>query len=683
MSIIKNVVFAALACVLLSSCAPRRPSVSTSPDRQITIKTNGSEITTEPPATSETLNTPEFSFTTPAPTSPPETMPPRTSADTQPSTAKNTEDDRPPESSPSGEEDDYDITPISETYYATSSVNVREKPDADSKRIGHLDKGEEVKVTGLVSNGWAQVEFKDGTYYVNASYLSPSAPERVPETTTAPTETTPPTTEPPVTTPPETTPEPTTIETEEMSSYEVLDAEGVATVKENLNVRTLPDASGEKVGLLHAGERVAITGIVSNGWVRISYNGGQYFVSGEYLSFEEESSEDIYENAPGNGDPGLYQGTGLLTGSNGYTALNYSNQKAVWFAFLDIDGMLKNADKSSFKSKIGSAFDDVVALGCNTVYVHVRSYGDAYYYSDYFPFTAAYNDVLGSAPPFDPLEVMIDEAHSRGLSFHAWINPMRTATKERYAQMPQSYILKQWYDSDSTKGKFIVYDSDTGCYWLSPAYTAVRELICNGVAEIVTRYNVDAIHIDDYFYPTTSSKFDKDAFEASGAKDLASWRRQTVSRLVSDIYSTVKSCNPSVLFGVSPQGNVENNYGQLYADVATWCSTPGYLDYVVPQIYYGFNNSRLPFESCAEQWADMVTLPGVQLVCGIAAYKVGDGGEWSSGDILSEQTDCVAGISAFDGVAYFRYLSLYGSASSSQMLMKKELEKLPESISRF
>lgn len=682
MSIIKKVVCVVLCGIMFCSCASRRPENNNSGEQRITIKTNSTDIVTTAPVTSETLNTPEFSFTTPAVTSPPDTMPLRTSDVTdEPKKTEASSDNKRPESSPSdsASDDGYVITPASETYYATSSVNVREKPDADSDRVGHLNKGEKVNVTGIVSNGWVQIEFKDGVYYVNGSYLSNSAPEAQ-ETTAAPASEAVTTTasEPPVTSAPESVGGTESAQTDGLLSYEIFDAEGTAIVKENLNVRVLPDSSSEKVAMLHAGERVVITGAVSNGWVRISYNGGEYFVSGEYLDFEDGEGEQVQNNSVPQ-----YQPTGVLTGSNSYTALNYSNQKAVWFAFLDIDGMLKNADKSSFTRKIAAAFDDVVSLGCNTVYVHVRSYGDAYYYSDYYPFTAAYNDTLGSAPPYDPLEIMITEAHNRGLSFHAWINPMRTATKERYAQMTSDCILKRWYDSESTRGTFMVYDSDTGCYWLSPAYTAVRELICNGVAEIVSRYNVDAIHIDDYFYPTTSPSFDKAAFEASGASDRASWRRGIVSTLVSEIYSTVKKCNPTVQFGVSPQGNIENNRDSLYADVETWCAVPGYLDYIVPQIYYGFENSRLPFASCADQWAKIVTLPNVQLVCGIAAYKVGDGGEWSTGKILSEQTDFISGIDAFDGVAYFRYLSLYGSASSSEKLMKKELSRLADSVSRF
>lgn len=496
-------------------------------------------------------------------------------------------------------------------------------------------------------------------------------------------------------------------------SYQIIEATGIMEATSSVNVRELPDADSNRVGHLDKGETVTITGRVSNGWVRILYNGAECFVNGSYLkvsdgevtavttaSKPETTTTPTTTTAPpttttvptttppetttatATEEPPTADNFEILTSPNSYSALNYAVQKAVWFAYLDIDDMLKNASQSDFTSKISSAFDEVVSLGCNTVYVHVRAFGDAYYYSSLFPFTASYGGILGETPSYDPLEIMISEAHKRGLSFHAWINPMRTTSKTRYAEMGEGYTLKQWYNADSTNGTFMVYDNSTGFWWLSPAYPAVRALICNGVSEIVSRYNVDGIHIDDYFYPTTSSSFDQAAFEASGAKDRAEWRRGIVSSLVKELYNTVKACNQTVEFGVSPQGNIVNNTDNLYADVAAWCAVPGYLDYIVPQIYYGFND-KLSFDTAASQWKDLVTAPNVRLICGIAAYKVGTNTEWSSGEILKKQTDFISDIGGYSGVAYYRHGSLFGTASSSVSLMKTELTTLIRSISEF
>ncbi len=599
MNILKKLISISLCALLLCSCAHEAAdTVVSTPPPSVTIGTMPS-VTAAPETTvtSETINT--GSVTAPTTSSQP---PERTDS---PETAVSSSDTSPIQSvsAPVSEDELYEIEQSSAIMYASSSVNVREKPDADSKRVGHLDEGDEVRVTGLVSNGWARIVFKDGEYFVNAKYLTT---ESDPVETTQPTEIT--------TTPP---------------------------------VETVPPASET--------EATTTTPPVT---------------TAEPTTTAETTTDPIFESP------------GFLTNPSSYTALNYPVQKAVWLAYIDIDEMLAGASESDFTAKVSEAMDNVIGLGCNTVYVHVRAFGDAYYYSSLFPFAASYSGTLGEMPPYDPLAIMIDEAHRRGISFHAWINPMRTTTRERYREMSSAYTLKQWYDSDSTNGTFIVYDRDTEFYWLSPAYPAVRSLICSGVAEIVTRYNVDAIHIDDYFYPTTSSSFDKAAFEASGASDRAEWRKSVVNSLVSEIYSTVKVSNPTVLFGVSPQGNIDNNLNRLYADVTTWCSTPGYLDYIVPQVYYGFND-KLSFDAAAKQWEELVTLPSVSLVCGIAAYKVGVNREWSSGEILSKQTDYISDSDVFDGVAYYRLYSLFGSASSSERLMKQELPALARSIGSF
>ncbi len=514
---------------------------------------------------------------------------------------------------------------------------------------------------------------------------------------------------------------------ESYDQYETDPASGILIASSSVNVRALPDADSEKVGHLERGETIEMTGTVSNGWVRVIYEGHEAYINGRYLepysdpgeptpeitataapetepvtdppeetetvtdptaesetvtdptseteNLSEPSESDEPEDIP------VVEEIDIITNPNSYSALNYPNPKAVWLAYLDIDEMLKGASEASFRASISACYDNLVSLGVNTVYAHVRAFGDAYYYSDLFPFTASYSDVLGSPAPFDPLEIMISEAHSRGLSFHAWVNPMRTADRQRYAEMADTYILKRWYDSSSSNGTLLVYDNETGYMWLSPAYPAVRALICNGVSEIVSRYNVDGIHIDDYFYPTTSPSFDSAAFEASGSTDLASWRREVVSSLVREIYSTVKSCNRTVEFGVSPQGNIENNRDRLYADVAAWCSSQGYFDYIAPQIYYGFED-KLSYSSAALEWRNMTTAWGVKLVSGIAAYKVGINTEWSGGSILSSEIR-FAMQNGYSGVALYRYGSLFGSASSSPIAMQTELSGVYTALSEF
>lgn len=510
---------------------------------------------------------------------------------------------------------------------------------------------------------------------------------------------------------------PSTLTSEEISPDEVQPSQEPYTISEcsmvmyavsSVNIRQLPDADSKRLGHLDEGEKVSVSGIVSNGWYRIIVDGKECFVNGKYLSestrtdtepvkttvttTEKPPKATVTTTEPPvttteptpepttttEEDIDISEIDDIIPqplGYRNYKALNYDVQKAVWFAFLDINTMLTNASADSFAASIRKAFKNVKDTGCNTVYVHVRSHGDAYYFSDYYPFTAAYSGTIAVRPDFDPLEIMINEAHGLGLSFHAWVNPMRTTNKEKYKDMPEYYTIKQWYDSSSANGTYLVYEKDDGYYWLSPAYTCVRELICKGIQEIVSRYDVDGIHIDDYFYPTTDKSFDKAAFSVSGWSDLGEWRREMVSTLVSDIYASVKACNKTVVFGVSPQGNMDNNRNKLYADIERWCSSSGYLDYIVPQIYYGYSG-KLPFDTTAVEWQSIVTNPDVKLICGIAAYKVGSTSEWKSGDMLYKQTSYIGSLSGYSGCAYYRYDSIF----SSDSYMKKEYAKLTQAV---
>lgn len=529
--------------------------------------------------------------------------------------------------------------------------------------------------------------------------LGTSVTTTVPSTaTTVPSVTTVPTTSDAITTTTEPSSEASTSASSDdqlsVDDYEIADYECIMYANASLNIRVLPNADSDRVGRFAEGDEVEVTGLVSNGWYRVKYKNGEYFVHGRYLSDTVEievtteatttvttsqtkpTTTTVKTTEP---EVEIDDEPNIIIGSNSYKALNYKTQKAMWFAYLDIDSMLLNATESEFRKDVKEAMTNVALLGCNTVYVHVRAFGDAYYFSDYYAFTAAYSGTMGKRPSFDPLEIMIEEAHNLGLSFHAWINPMRTTTDKRYSEMSSDYALKRWYNSSSTNGTYLVYDSSTKYYWLSPAYTAVRELICNGIAELVTNYDIDAIHIDDYFYPTTSSSFDEAAFKASGASDLSEWRKSVVSRLVREMYATVKACNDSVLFGISPAGNISNNLNHYYADVITWCSNTGYMDYVVPQIYYNYDD-KLPFDDTVLEWYSIVTEDSIDLICGIAAYKVGINDSWSTGSVLKQMTDDVNSINRYSGCAYYRYGTIFLADSDVEDLMNEEISKLIISI---
>ena len=354
------------------------------------------------------------------------------------------------------------------------------------------------------------------------------------------------------------------------------------------------------------------------------------------------------------------------SGTNSYQAVNYNEIKGVWISYIELSSVLTGKSKSEFTAAIKKMYQNCVDMGLNTVFVHARSHGDAYYKSDLYPWSKYVTGAIGNTPDYDPFAVMVEQAHAYGLSIHAWINPLRLCSDSDIASVSTKYAVGGWYQNASTRGKYMV---KVGNYWyLNPAYEEVTDLIAAGAAEIVAKYNVDGLHIDDYFYPTTDASFDESAFSTSGYSSLSSFRLSNCDRMVRSLYSAVKGANSTAWFGVSTQGNIDNNYNYMYADVKKWCSNSGYVDYMAPQIYYGFKNSALSFTYNLSQWQSMVSGTNIKLIPGLAVYKVGNydqwagtgSGEWQTDtEILKRQILAAREVANYGGVVFYSYNYLF------------------------
>ncbi|MDR0987482.1 MAG: family 10 glycosylhydrolase [Ruminococcus sp.] len=324
-----------------------------------------------------------------------------------------------------------------------------------------------------------------------------------------------------------------------------------------------------------------------------------------------------------------------------YNTLNFPEQKGVWISYLEYDSMLKSKTKEQFTANVDKAFDNIVSIGFNTVYIQLRAFGDAYYDSELFP-------AGDRSSNFDPLPIMIKSAHDRGLSVHGWINPMRLCLDTQMKDIPSDIVYKKWYNEKTND----IFKFD-GRWYLNPDSDAAINLIVGGIAEIMGSYRVDGIQIDDYFYP------DNAPTDAKVAR---------INNLVKTINDTVHKANPDALFGISPQGNIENNY-PLSADVTEWCKG-GYCDYIVPQVYFGFDNGYSPYLEMIAEWSEIST--DVKLIIGLAPYKIGlydtyaspGVNEWiESSDMLARQVEAAKLLVNYGGVAMFRYDSLFNPAA--------------------
>ena len=335
----------------------------------------------------------------------------------------------------------------------------------------------------------------------------------------------------------------------------------------------------------------------------------------------------------------------------GYVPVNYREQVGMWLPYVKFPEYMQGKSEEDFRRGMEQFFEDAAAENVNTVYFHVHPMGDAYYRSELYP-KGVYLD--GN---YDPLEIVLDEAHKRGISVHAWINPLRLQTEEQMRKVPDNFIIKKWINAGKPYVKNV-----NGRWYLDPAYSETAELLAETVNEIIGNYNVDGIHIDDYFYPSADPDFDSDAFTESGGNDLAEWRIANVNRFVKKIYDTVKLWDKKLMFGISPQGNINSDYDTQYADVRRWGGDQGFCDYIVPQIYFGFENETSPFLPVLAQWEELVGDSGVALIIGLAAYKLGREDKWAgeaaelewinNPDIISRQISAVKGSSA-DGYALY------------------------------
>lgn len=365
-----------------------------------------------------------------------------------------------------------------------------------------------------------------------------------------------------------------------------------------------------------------------------------------------------------------------------YTTGKYQNTavRGVWISFSEINSMLKSPE--GFKTAFSEAVSNCSSLGINEIYIHVRAYCDSLYPSELFPLI---DEAKGL--DYDAFAYALELCRSVGIKVHAWINPYRVLSSSEDIEKagPESPAYK-WLNDDNADNDLNVIKYN-GIY-LNPAQDEVRELIINGVKEIVSNYAVDGVHMDDYFYPTDDPEFDRTSYEkycADSEKplNLAEWRRSNVNMMISGCYNAVKYVNKNVEFSVSPMASVSKNYNELFADVAEWIKC-GYTDYIIPQLYFGYEypDDAFKFENLLKEWIKLSKTNGsVGLKIGLAPYKINptleaDKAEWENGtDIIARQAEECKQNGNVAGYVLFSYSSLF-SEEEANTLQRENFKKI-------
>ena len=267
-------------------------------------------------------------------------------------------------------------------------------------------------------------------------------------------------------------------------------------------------------------------------------------------------------------------------------------------------------DPAALRAEADAILDNCVQWGLNAVFLQVRPSADSLYPSEVFPWSKYLTGTAGTAPAdgFDPLAYWVEAAHARGLELHAWINPYRITRggDTEWDQLPSSHPAKMNPD-------WVVKYSD-GNYYFNPGLQQVRDLVTRGAVEIAQNYDVDGLHMDDYFYPG-SDFADSATYQQYGGSfsNIGDWRRDNVNQLVAQLDTALHNVRPDIQFGISPSGiwankstdsrgsdtNGYEHYASSYADSLYWIDN-GLVDYIIPQIYWEIGHKSADFATLAD-----------------------------------------------------------------------------------
>ena len=349
--------------------------------------------------------------------------------------------------------------------------------------------------------------------------------------------------------------------------------------------------------------------------------------------------------------------------------------RAVYISYLEYLNYFYNGSKTINQNKINKIIDNIHDSGLNTIILHVSPFSDSIYESKIFPYSYTLTGIEGKNPGFDYLDYFIKTAHQKKIKIYAWINPYRISFEDNIQNISIHNPAYKLYNTSS------IYIDHNGIYY-NPASEMVKKLIISQVEEIINKYDVDGIHFDDYFYIQQNiDKLEYDDYIQNGGKvSYANFRLDNTNDLIKRVYSTIKKKNNKIVFSIAPDGIINNNYQYHYADVKTWLNSNDYIDMIMPQIYYGFDNEYAPFTDILEKWQKLVINKNIKIVPVLAFYKVGsiddEAGkgrhEWMmKDDIISKQIEIIR-LNNMKGYALFRYDYMY----NKQVMNKKSVNEM-------
>lgn len=332
---------------------------------------------------------------------------------------------------------------------------------------------------------------------------------------------------------------------------------------------------------------------------------------------------------------------------------NSEEMKGIFFSYIEENNYFKNKTNKEIKKHIKEIINLTKKNNFNTIIIQVRSFSDALYNSTIFP--KSINTSINI------LQEFIKESKKNNIKVYAWINPYRISNNKN-EELPTNSPAYKWLGTDNVK------ILENGIYY-NPAKDEVRDLIKRGVEEIVKNYSIAGLIFDDYFYPSNDIDIlNYTEYIKTNNISLEEYHLDNVNRLIKSIHDSIKRINKNIKFGISPDGNIDNNYHKNFADVKKWCNSKKYIDFIMPQIYYGFENSTKPYIATINEWSNIIKDNSISLYFALAFYKIGNIDtyakegmyEWiKNDDIIMRQILIARNNAKYKGFALFRYDNLF------------------------
>ncbi len=356
-------------------------------------------------------------------------------------------------------------------------------------------------------------------------------------------------------------------------------------------------------------------------------------------------------------------------------------KRAIFISYIELQKYLKEKSETDAKKNIDMMINTLDEFNFNFILLQVRSFSDAIYPSNYYPWSKTISYKEGVAYSFDVLDYFIKKAHQRKIELHAWINPYRIRTTNNIEDISEQNPAYTLLNTNN------VYIGEEGIYY-NPASNKVQRLILDSIEEILKNYKVDGIHFDDYFYPNL--EIDRENYnnyiKTNEEITINDYHLLMVNNLVKKTHALTKKYH--VTFGISPEGNIENNYVKNQADIYLWGSNDLYVDYLMPQIYFGFENEASPFYEVLASWNKVVEKSNVKLIPALAFYKIDKvdyyakkgQNEWKENDdIIMRQILLSRNLKSYEGFSLFRYDSVFGDEVKTEVV-NSEIKNLKRAI---